>query len=217
MLMKMDTLWFINSEPDFEREQWTLLAYLRDAEVDLEESRLEPFYTDLKRRLQDIECFLTTRTLISTLTKAERKRLTEFNERDDDCKENQEVFGIVRWGQKKLKDIKKEYNSAWRTVESSFNIFYVGDKPTVKIDKGVLFIRYAGSNITEVYKFWKENGKAMFTYLEYTEDEYQDIKMRLEEEYPGSTFIIAESQIAFDTKITSMPFLASTLEKKVMS
>ena len=213
----MDTLWFINSEPDFEREQWTLLAYLRDAETDLKENRLEPFYTDLKKRIQDIECFLTTRTLISTLTKTERKILSDFNDRSDDSKQNQEIFGIVRWGQKKLQDMQKEYNQAWRTVEASFNMFYIGDKPILKVDKGIMLIRYAGSEITEVYKFWKENGRALLTHIEYTDEEYAVIKNRLEDDYPGDVFIIVESQIAFNTKITSMPFLASTLEKKVMA
>lgn len=215
--MKMDTLWFINTSPDFEREQWTLMAYLRDAESDLDESRIEPFYSDISRRIQDIECFLSTRTVISDLTRTEKKLLSTFNKRSDDSNENQEIFKIARFGLEKLQDMKREYHQVWRTVESSFNLFYVGEKPLVKIDKGIMLIRYAGSYITEVYNFWLEDGRAMVKHIEYTDEEYVDIQIRLKSDYPNQTFIIAESNVAFDTMITAMPFLVSTLEKKVMA
>ena len=213
----MDTLWFINQSPDFEREQWTLMAYLRDAESDLVISKLEPFYSDIKRRLQDLECFLTTRTVVSDLNKDEKKLLSLFNKREDETRENQEIFKIARFGQEKLQALQKSYHLVWRKIETSFNLFYIGEKPTVKIDKGIMFIRYAGSHITEVYKFWKESGKAMLSHIEYSDEEYVDIQMRLAEEYVNYTFIIAESNVAFDTTMTAMPFLASTLEKKVMA
>jgi len=217
MLMKMNTLWFLNPSPDFEREQWTLMAYLRDAEKDLHESRLEPFYSDITKRLQDLECFLTTRTVVTDLSRSERKLLSIFNERSDDSNENQEVFKIVRFAQEKLQLLKKEYHNIWRKVESSFNLFYIGEKPLTKIDHGIMFIRYAGSHITEVYKFWNESGKAHLNHIEYSDEEYVDIQIRLDETNPNETYIIAESQLAFDTMITSMPFLVSTLEKKVMA
>ena len=215
ILMKMITLWFINKTPDFEREQWTLLAYLRDAENDLAKNKLEPFYSDIKRRIQDIECFLTTRTVISKLNKKERELLYDFGERDDDCTDNKEVYAIAKWGLLKLQDIRREYQHVWRHVESSFNMFYIGDKPTDKIDKGIMLIRYAGSPITEVYKFWKEN-EIMMKYIEYSDEDYGEIKKRLEVDHPEEVFIIAESLVAFDTITTAMPFLADMLEKKVM-
>jgi len=218
MLMEMNTLWFINTTPDFEREQWTLLAYLRDAENDLIKNKLEPFYSDIKRRIQDIECFLTTRTVVSKLNKKEKELLHNFGERDDDCADNKEVYAIAKWGLLKLQDIRGKYQHVWRHVESSFSMFYVGDKPTDKIDKGIMLIRYAGSPITEVYKFWKEDSCIMLNYIEYADEDYGEIKKRLELEldYPDEVFIIAESQVAFDTMITAMPFLVDMLEKKVM-
>lgn len=213
--MKMNTLWFINVAPDFEREQWTLLAYLRDAENDLVKNKLEPFYSDIKRRIQDIECFLATRTVISKLNKKETELLFDFNERSDDCADNKEIYGIVKWGLLKLQDIRSEYQHVWRHVESSFNMFYVGDKPIDKIDKGVMLIRYAGSPVTEVYKFWKET-EVMMKYIEYSDEDYGEIKKRIEVDYPDEVFIIAESLVAFDTMITALPFLSDMLEKKVM-
>ena len=213
----MDTLWFINPAPDFEREQWTLMAYLRDAESDIDISKLEPFHSDIKRRLQDLECFFSTRTVVTSLTEDEKTLLSGFNKRSDESHENQEILKIAKFGQEKLQVLQKVYHNKWRQIESSFNLFYIGEKPNVKIDKGIMFIRYAGSHITEVYKFWKENGKAILSHLEYSDEEYVDIQMRLKEDYPNHTFIIAESNVAFDTMLTAMPFLTSTLQKKVMA
>lgn len=206
----MNTLWFINPEPDFEREQWTLFAYLRDAKIDLSENKLEPFYSDIKRRIQDIECFLATRTTVQPLTQKEKDTLAVFNKRFDDEDEYQEVFKIAKWALKKLQNMRKKYNKVWRSIEASFNIFYIGEKPTFKINHGILFVRYAGSSVTEVYKFWKEGEKVLLSHIEYTEDDYADIKGRLNE-YLGDAFIIAESLSSFDTMTTTMPFLIETL------
>lgn len=215
--MIMDTLWFLKPSPDFEREQWTLLAYLRDAEKDLHESRLEPFYSDITRRLQDLESFMATRTVVTDLETREQSLISSFNTRDDESFENQEIFRIVRFAQDKLQQMKKDYHQVWRKVESSFNLYYIGDKPKTKIEHGIIFIRYAGSHITEVYRFCLDDGKAILNHIEYSDEEYASIQMRMNDLYPNETFIIAESQLAFDTMITAMPFLSSTLEKKVMA
>lgn len=213
--MGLSTLWFIKDDPDFEREQWSLKAYLRDAKTDIDNRKLEPFYTDIKRRITDLESFLMTRKLVSDLTVDEKRRLAYFNDQPDVSDHNREVYNIVRWGIKELQSIRKEYNRVWREVESSFSLFYIGDKPEFKVDKGVLLVRYAGSHITEVYSFEDNDGVATFSQMEYTDEEYHDIKKRLGDD--DLVFVVAESSTAFNTEVTVMPFLARTFEKKVLS
>jgi hypothetical protein len=214
MTKNLNALWFIHDEPDFEREQWKLLAFIRDANIDVQNNKLLPYYITIKYMLQDLECFLSTRAIVSILTPEEELRLATFNNRSDVSTINKEVFKIVKWAMLQLQDLQKLFTNLWRHVESSFNIFYMGVKPPVVIN-GMLLINYANSIITECYNFWTESEKIWLAHIEYTEDSYTKIKERFENDY--SVFIVAESLVAFDTTNTTLPYMAEVLEKKVIT
>jgi hypothetical protein len=210
----MGPLWFIHECPDFEREQWTLYAYIRDADGALSDERVLPYHFDIKKKVQDLECFLATRTVISKLNRSEKRKLAVYNNLHNDNLSYQEVIKIANFAIIKLRDLEKQFNTIWRRLESSFNLYYIGPKPRKKVECGVLLIRYSGSHITEVYTFANVDRDAQMEFKEYTEEDYAQIRDRLSV-LTDDIFIVAESDTAFNTQHTAMPYLTMLLETKI--
>lgn len=213
--MRLETIWFLQKPIDLEAKQYLVMAYLRDARQELRDNKLG-LYQDLKRILQNLECFRTTRTIVSELGAKDRKILKDFNKLPDDHADVIEAKAIVKYATDELESLRKEFNTLWRKIESSFNLYYMGERPLI-VESGFLLVKYGGSPIIETYRFTVEFGKVKTELYEYIEGECEGIRDQLEDMYPGSVFIVADSLIAYNTPDTAMPFLLEILEKKVVA
>src|SRR3990172_8098954 len=143
-MIELNSTWFLHNNPDFEREQYTLFAFLQKIDLDFKRDRIDPALFDVKYHLTNIECFLTTKRLISRkkkeLSDEEIGRLKWFDQLQDSSKEMREINSIVKYAFKKLQEKYKDGAKVWKNIESSIKMFYIGDLPE-RISEGYVIIK----------------------------------------------------------------------------
>jgi hypothetical protein len=214
----LDTTWFLSQPVDYEHKQYLLLAFLQKIDKEFERDKIDPALFDIKRQLSNIECFLTTKSLVpakgNKLSAKELERIKWFESLHDKSEEAIEVNKIVKWSFKKLQEKYKEGAHIWKKVESAINMFYIGDVPD-KISAGYIFIRYGGSHVTEVYEFMFNfvKNKLEIDLMSYEEKNYDDIRETIMEEtkIEAPVFIGIESLQSFDTRASVLPVVKTII------
>lgn len=211
-MTNISKIWFLKNPIDLEHKQYVLMAFIRDAERDLKEGNLSPYYNKIKILISDLECYKTTNLVVSKLNKSENEELQNVNKYQSSDVRAIEINKIVEWSLNKLIELQKKFNISWRLIESSFNIYYLSDKKS-KTSTGFLFVRYTGSDVVEIYQFKINKSNVSIKSYGYERNSYLEIMESLNEQNINYTFIVAESTMAFNTMKSSMPFLIKTLEK----
>ena len=112
---------YLEEPIDLEHKQYVLLSYLQDVDRDFVDNKSEPYFSNLKFHVQNIDCFVTKRTVLEpkdqVLTAEQNQRLSYVLDMPDGSDEMREARAICRWASPLLKNKLREGKKIFGTKQ----------------------------------------------------------------------------------------------------
>lgn len=145
----LDPAWFVQDPIDYEYKIYTLLAFLKNTEDNIENGYWFPDYEILEKRYTDIELFY------KCYSKGNRidlfKSIYEFSKSSE---EHQEIIKTIEAGYTLIKDSYFKAQDKLDYILSKMKIF---NRTTDKRKSPIYFVQSCGTNIVETYKVGKSS------------------------------------------------------------
>lgn len=223
MPKELSPVWFMKKPIDLEHKQYVLMAYMQEVSKSFDNEEIEPYFDAVRAHVKNLETFLTIRGILKT-------NQTEFTEEDtadmeyvmqlpDNHPDMQEIYQIVKWSVKKLKDLQKRGTDIWKYVESVLSMSYIGNRPK-KISKGFMFVRYPGSYIVETFRFSKDKSGVKLDFIGYDDNKmenYSDVLKKYLDASEQSVYVVVEPSRYVNTSTSLLPVVKQVLKTKVIN
>lgn len=223
MPKQLSPVWFMKKPIDLEHKQYVLLDYMQEVSRSFDNEELEPYFDAVRSHVKNLDTFLTIRGILKTssyeFTEEDTADMEYVMQLSDNHPDMQEVYSIVKWSLKELKELQKKGTNIWKYVESVLSMSYIGNRPR-KISKGFMFVRFPGSFIVETFRFTKDKSGVKLDFIGYDDnklDNYSDVLSKYSDATEQSAYVVVEPTRYVDTKSSLLPVVKQVLKNQVIN